>query len=210
MSSSNSIQFKLSQVWAQRRVLHLYSFLLTVLFLSTIFVDAHAQINKLQIGDRVRITAPLVEQNKIMGTVKEVDKTVLVLAVKDSSFYISESLIHSMEISTGRKRLFRGGMIVGAVSGIMLSGLVHSFAKDACGVGKDCVLANKYGEAFLISASIGLVVGAAVGGVAGFFTKVDQWERVPFGISMDAEPVRTDFNHSALSPTISVRISINK
>lgn len=210
MPSSNSTQIDFVRLqsinWMVASVVMIFS----ILFTSLTAIQAVAQISKLEVGDRVRITAPIVDQKKIMGTVTEVDNSVLVLSVRDSSFYISESLIQRLETSTGRKRVFGRGLLIGAVTGTMLSGMVHSFLNNACGVGEDCVLANRDGEAFIAGAAIGLIVGATVGGTAGFFTKVHQWERVPYGIAINAESVRTDFTHSTISPAISFRFSLNR
>lgn len=210
MSSSNSKPINPARMFHQNWIATFGGPVIAI-FITLIYVpDTHAQIGKLEVGDRVRITAPIVDQKKIEGTVTEVDKSVLVLSVKDSSFYISESLILRLETSTGRKRVFGRGVVIGAVTGTILSGMANSLVNNACGVGEDCVLANRSGEAFLTGAAIGLIVGAAIGGAAGFFIKIDRWERVPFGITMGTEPVRSDFNQRTMSPTISFRFSLSE
>lgn len=184
-----------------------------VLFISVVAVhiyiaDSSAQISQLEVGDRVRITAPLVEQDKIAGTVTEIDNTVLVLAVKDSSFYISESMIHNLETSVGKRRVVGRGMLIGAVVGTMMSGVVSAVANNACGIGEDCVLANRDGEAFLAGATFGLLIGAAVGTVTGFFTKIDEWERVPFSVAVESESFPVQVDKRSLNPTLTFRFSL--
>lgn len=210
MSSSSSNQVN------PCRALHLHwvavgnALLLAIFFLLIDLPDAHAQIGQLQVGDRVRITAPLVQSSRIKGTVTELDESVLVLSVKGSSFYISESLIQNLETSIGKKRVVGRGLLIGAVSGTISFGMLAAFTNNACGFSEDCILANRNGEAFLTGATAGLVIGGAAGAVAGFIIKVDQWERVRFGIAMDATPVPSNFNERKASPTLAFRFSFGK
>ena len=180
----------------------------SILLLFITLTEVIAQISKLEIGDRVRITAPYVEQYKIKGTVQEVDESVLVLSVKDTSFYISESMIHNLETSTGKKRVVGRGMIIGAVTGTMLTGLISAVVNNACGIGEDCVLANRDGEAYLAGASLGLLLGAVAGTVTGFFTKIDEWERVPFGVAVEAKSIPLNIDRKKLSPSVTVRMRL--
>lgn len=205
MSFSNSKPF--NDKWFSRPNLAvpLAAFLFLILVSET-----KAQFGEVKVGDRVRITAPFVLENKISGTITELDKTVLVVSVKDSSVYISESMIQNLETSTGKRRVIGRGALIGAVTGVVLSGMTSSVINNACGVGEDCVLANRDGEAFLKGAAIGLIVGVTVGTTAGFFMKVDQWERVPFRIAMDSESVKTNFRESSVNPVISFRFSFNR
>lgn len=172
--------------------------------------EAKAQFGEVKVGDRVRITAPFVLEDKISGTITELDKSVLVVSVKDSSVYISGSMIQNLETSKGERRVIGRGALIGAVSGLVLTGMTSAVINNACGLGEDCVIANRDGEAFLNGAAIGLLMGITIGTTAGFFTKVDQWERVPFRIAMDAESVRTNFRESSVNPAISFRFSLNR
>lgn len=210
MSSSNSLQISVWHLPDLNWKLLFKVFLSSILFLQISSPLAIAQISQLEIGDRVRITAPYVEQNKIKGTVQEIDQSVLVLAVKDTSFYISESMIHNLETSTGKKRVAGRGLIIGAVTGTMLTGLASAFANSACGPGDECVLANSDGEAFLAGATMGLLIGAVIGTATGFFTKIDEWERVPFGVAVESKSVPVDINKNQLSPSLTFRLEFGR
>lgn len=179
------------------------------LILTILAPVAKAQFGEVKVGDRVRITAPFVLDDKIRGTITELDKSVLVVSVKDSSVYISESMIQNLETSTGKRRVIGRGALIGAVSGVVLTGMTSAVINNACGLGEDCVIANRDGEAFLRGATVGILIGVTVGTAAGFFTKVDEWERVPFRIAMDAKPVRTNISKNTVSPAISFRFSLN-
>lgn len=206
MSSLISNRFNLLRASCLNSVAPLGTFLFIIIFVP----DTYAQIDQLRVGDRVRITAPLVQSSKIKGFVTELDKSVLVLSVNGSSFYISESLIQNLETSNGKKRVVGRGLVMGAVAGTMMFGLLASFTNNACGFSEDCILANRNGEAFLSGATAGLIIGGVAGSVAGFIIKVDDWERVRFRIAMEITSDPSNFNKKTASPTLSFRFSLRK
>lgn len=163
------------------------------------------QFQNLEEGDRIRISTPVVKPNTITGTVSILDGSVVALSVKDSLVYVSESLVQNVEISTGKRRVIGRGMLIGAVSGLLLSGLINSYLNDACRVGEDCIFANSNGEAFIRGGTTGLIFGGLSGAIAGFFIRIDRWKNVPVGVAMDVSPILPD--QKKLEPKLSLRFS---
>lgn len=168
-----------------------------------------AQTSRLQVGDRIRLTAPVIDSKRIKGTVMEIDKSVLVLSVKDSTFYVSESLIQNMETSTGKRRVIKKGLLLGAFTGTLTFGLLSVFTNNSCGFEEDCIFPNRNGDAFLRGATSGVIVGGTAGAIAGFFIKMDIWERIPVSVAMDLTQVSSTINPRAIEPKISVRLSLD-
>jgi hypothetical protein len=171
---------------------------------------ADAQMNRLEIGDRVRVTAPFVNpMERIKGTVSEMSGSVLVLSKSDSLIYISDSLIQNLEVSTGKKRVVGRGALIGAVTGAMLFGAIWAINNDVCGpVEINCSSARSNGSAFVSGGSTGLVGGILVGAIAGFFIKIDDWERAPVRMAIGVSSIKIDEERWVAKPNVSVRIPL--
>ncbi|NBC04989.1 MAG: hypothetical protein GVY20_14995 [Bacteroidetes bacterium] len=182
--------------------------LLTVILIST----ADAQINRVEVGDRVRVTAPFVDpMERIKGTISEMSGSVLVLSHRDSLIYISDSLIQNLEVSTGKKRTIGEGVLIGAVAGTMIFGAVSSLLNDPCSPTEiNCSSARSNGDAFLTGAKIGLISGFTAGALTGFFVKVDEWERGPVRLGLGVAPAQNKIDYWALEPKLSLRIPLGK
>lgn len=186
----------------------LFCLLLLISLCSISYADA--QINRLEIGDRVRVTAPFVDpMERIKGTVSEMSGSVLVLSKRDSLIYISDSLIQNLEVSTGKKRVIGRGALIGAVTGAMLFGAIWAINNDVCGpVEGNCSSARSNGSAFVSGGSTGLVGGILVGAIAGFFIKIDDWERAPVRMAIGVSSINIDEERWVAKPNISVRIPL--
>lgn len=189
--------------------------LLRTLFVSLFLVmgllsTADAQITRLEVGDRVRVTAPFVDpMTRIKGTVSEMSGSVLVLSRKDSLIYVSDSLIQSLEISTGKKRVVGRGLLVGAVTGAMIFGAIAAINNNACGPEEgSCSSERSNGDAFVSGGTTGLLVGTVAGAITGFFIKIDNWERAPVRLAIGVAPTKTDVDQWSMKPNISFRIPL--
>ncbi len=189
------------------------------LFLFFVLADcstagAQSRFDQLQRGDRVRISAPIVNSAKVTGEVSRLsDDTVLALSVKDSLFFVSHYLIQGMEISRGQKRPIGRGFLIGAVAGTLVNGILTSAFNDVCRPGdRSCFFKISNGEAFLSGGLKGLIAGGVAGAVAGFFMRIDRWERVPLDVAVDFRNSNPDpkLNQFGGGPQISVRIPISK
>jgi hypothetical protein len=171
--------------------------------------SADAQVSRLEIGDRVRVTAPFVDpMERIKGTVSEMSGSVLVLSKRDSVIYISDSLIQNLEISTGKKRVMGRGLLIGAVTTTVLFGAISAIRNDQCS--SNCSLVRSNGDAFVSGGTVGLLSGAVAGAITGFFIKIDNWERTPvrvaLGVALGVAPTRTYIKEWSVDPNISLRI----
>ncbi|MCG2589470.1 hypothetical protein L6773_12900 [Rhodohalobacter sp. WB101] len=182
--------------------------LLTVIMISS----ADAQINRVEVGDRVRVTAPFVDpMERIKGTISEMSGTVLVLSHQDSLIYISDSLIQNLEVSTGKKRTIGEGVLIGAVAGTMIIGALSSLLNDPCRPTEiNCSSASSNGDAFLSGAKIGLLSGITAGALTGFFVKIDVWERGPVRLGLGVAPTQSKVDYWDLEPKLSLKIPLGK
>lgn len=190
----------------QFEFIKLLSLLLLISLCSISYADA--QINRLEIGDRVRVTAPFVDpMERIKGTVSEMSGSVLVLSKRDSLIYISDSLIQNLEVSTGKKRVIGRGLLIGAVATTVLFGATAAIINNSCGPGdNDCSVAKSNGAAFVSGGAVGLLSGAVAGAITGFFIKIDNWERTPVHVALGVAQSDTRIDDSSLHPKLSFRI----
>lgn len=192
-------------------ILKIFTSLFLILTLCMISF-AEAQVNRVEVGDRVRVTAPFVDpMERIKGTVSEMSGSVLVLSKRDSLIYISDSLIQNLEVSTGKKRVIGEGLLIGAFTGTLLFGAVSAIIHDSCGSSENnCSPARSNGDAFVSGGKTGLITGTAVGALSGFFVQIDDWERAPVRLGIGVTSTRTDVDEWAMEPGISLKIPIGK
>lgn len=175
--------------------------LLGTLLISTAATNVAGQAEYLQPGQRVRVTAPAVELNKVEATIVWLHGDTAV--VRHEQFHVdahgnrtTESVVTSvslarlskLEVRVGERsnidKGIRTGVLIGAGLGLALG--VASAASDDSGYvcsGGGCVLQGTLGGALW-----GLLIGAAVGA----FTHRDEWleirssslsDRVQLGIA---------------------------
>lgn len=180
--------------------------ILTVFMISS----AKAQVNRVEVGDRVRVTAPFVDpMERIKGTVSEMSGSVLVLSKRDSLIYISDSLIQKLEVSTGKKRVIAEGVLIGALTGTMVFGAISAIINDSCSpFESNCSSARSNGDAFVSGGTVGLLAGTVAGAVSGFFIKIDVWERGPVRLGIGVAPARSEVEEWSVEPAVSLKIPL--
>jgi hypothetical protein len=131
-------------------------------------------------GDRLRVTAPSLAPQPLVGSLIEITEHNLVLAPSPSEHrVIPLSGLTRLERSLGRRRHTRLGLLVGAASGAMVVGL------RSCGSGT-CTRQDSVGYA-LAGALLGALPGAAIGGLV----QTEAWVELPAsGVRLTATPVR--------------------
>lgn len=166
----------------------------------------------MEIGDRVRVTAPFVDpMERIKGTISEMSGSVLVLSNKDSLIYISDSLIQNLEVSTGKKRVIGEGLLIGAVTGTVLFGVISAIINDPCRPTENNCSATRTrsnGDAFVSGGTMGLLAGSVAGIVSGFFIKIDDWERGPVHLGLGVAPAQSDVDEWSVKPAVSLKIPL--
>lgn len=178
----------------------------------TVFMNssAKAQVNRVEVGDRVRITAPFVDpMERIKGTVSEMSGSILVLSKRDSLIYISDSLIQNLEVSTGKKRVIAEGLLIGAITGTMVFGAISAIINDSCSpFESNCSPSRSNGDAFVSGGTVGLLAGTVAGAVSGFFIKIDDWERGAVRLGIGVAPTRSEAEEWSVEPAVSLKIPL--
>jgi hypothetical protein len=130
-----------------------------------------AQITSLSEGNRIRVWAPVIINNKIIGNLIGFSKDTLTIRYNDSILPIPVSTIISLEKSKIRSKMGRGAAL-GALTGTVLSGGLAWAAVSSASVDNYNFINPK---AVGIAALIGGLSGTLIGAVIGSTQKVDRW-----------------------------------
>ena len=193
-------------------------FLLACILLAILGPDrANAQITQLAPGDRVRISARKVAFAPIIGRIVRLSADSLVLEVEPreapskggiasrgwlpyqagpASLQIPVAVIDYWEVSQGKKKHTREGVLYGALAGGLIGGVAlglstYNDLKDCESwcfqfVSSDIVVESAvFG---MVGALGGGAVGAALGAVVGGTTTSDRWHQVPVHVSLGLLP----------------------
>ncbi len=181
---------------------------LVVLFVMfTLSKITFAQVNTLKKGDRIKLSAPSVSKKPLVGTFMTRSNTLTVLyrSKDDSTYYIINTLIDRIYISSGKKRNTGRGALIGAVSGGLILGITASVTNSEIETKIDPDISGGF-EYVVVGAAIGILGGGAVGAIIGAINQTEQWERMPVQISMGITP--THKKEYAFSPMLSLRLPI--
>jgi hypothetical protein len=129
-------------------------------------------ISPVTVGSRVRVQAPTFPKGQVEGLVMQMDdKSLLVSADDRIPVRLSRQDITRIEVSTGRKRQWLKGLMIGTSIGGVLGALA-----DVTPAGSYCdFCVNSKGEAVAYGALGGAVWGAGIGALF----KADHWNSVP-------------------------------
>lgn len=149
-----------------------------VLFSAT---PAQAQLEEL-VGERVRLThqfSPGTRMSTTTGVLTNVSADSLILSMEGRDVEIPRTYIRRVEVSTSSRRATGYGALVGmAVGGLGLGALaVATNEPNDCMDTWFCIEFTS-GQAFLIGAVPGALLGAGLGALIGHNTKADRWQAV--------------------------------
>jgi hypothetical protein len=139
----------------------------------------------LEVGDKVRVTAPTVSEEPAVGIYqgfREDGELVLTAEGSGTEWAVAPSDVTKLEVYEGRKGRFWKGAGVGFVAAGTLATILC--ANDRSGPGDDwinldpCTYYTTFGEAVAVGAFVGLFIGFPVGGVVGALIRYDQWEPI--------------------------------
>jgi hypothetical protein len=168
---------------------------LLVSFALASFTDAIAQEQPLQPGQRVRVTAPGLDVNKLQTTFHEVRSDTLVL----ESMVVPLSYLARLEVSRGRKSNALKGLLIGSVVGVGVGAALGIWGASRPTSTSEAVWC--YEGTAACAAVGGLVVGAAGGLVGlgiGALSKTERWEEVPLDrLRVSVVPQRGGFGIGA-------------
>lgn len=157
--------------------------LVIIIFLT--FQTAHAQIEGVSEGDRVKITAPSVKSGNIKGAVITLKDSFLIVSEKDTTFTISYESIRRLQVSEGEKLAIGKGALIGGLSGALTVGMISLATNETCDEDEWCLIEFTGAQAFGMGAIIGGLGGMAAGALIGAFITIDRWEKVPVTLSMN-------------------------
>lgn len=170
-----------------------------------------AQSDRLKNGDRIKISAPSVNKKAITGIViMRSDTDTAIQINKDSTYYITNSLIENLWVSKGKKRNTGKGARIGAISGGLILGIAAAATNtepQPCDFMCGPMFSNS--EAFAIGAVAGILGGSAVGAIIGSVSHTDRWERLPVNVSVGVQPSPST-GEFRVNSSFSLRFSIGK
>ena len=129
-------------------------------------------------GERVRVTAPGLSSNPIVGTFDQVNRDTLLLSIDGRAEPISVpiSSVSKLEVSAGTKSNFAKGLGIGFLIGATTGALIGAASGD------DDPSAFMAFTAEEKAVGAGLVLGLAgglLGGIIGAVNPSERWEAVP-------------------------------
>ncbi len=158
--------------------------------------NVQGQIEGVKNGDRVKIFAT-VNERPIKGTVTSLSPTVLTVVLKDTTLLLPYAVIQKMEISSGKKRNFGKGALIGSVMGGLMLGGMAAYKKQHCNDDEWC-----FNPGFVGGFKAGAIYGGILGGFIGIMSKSDRWEEVPFKISAGIAP--TSFKKPGIESELTI------
>lgn len=121
-------------------------------------------------GSRVRVLAPLIQSERLYGTVAAAsgDSLSLALVGRGAMLHLDKHTLESIEVSRGHPRLKWGvlGAAAGLVGGSLLGAAVGGYGDES-------------GWGALIGFIGGGVIGTPVGAVGGALIAPERWDRYP-------------------------------
>lgn len=184
------------------RRLSVLVFLLLLIF-SPMLARAQQQTD-IKEGDRIRLDVPSMQKRPIVGTIGEISDYGLVLHGADSTYFIPHSSIHTLSVSTGKRRNIGKGAIIGLLGGASIGGIVGLMSYEECneeGLMACFLHPENEGQAFALGAIVGFIPGTLIGAAIGS-AKTDRWEKVPSRMLLNMKPVGT------LQPTVKPQITL--
>lgn len=150
------------------------------------------------VGSRVWLLAPASIEGRVKGTVQHVDDKSITLTMENlTSLAVPRSSITHLEVSTGQKRQWVKGMLIGAIvesAGLAATAQIEQGCSGFSNANGPCF--HSRAEAL----GVGLVAGALVGAAIGALFKTDRWSAVPLEhVRVSLAPTRRGGAQLALS-----------
>jgi len=126
-------------------------------------------------GDRIRLKAPGVADQTIVGRLRRADQSALAVTRDDGSVVdVPRSAIQELEVARGRRSHAKKGAVIGAAAGVGFVLAVYA-AESGCGSDPRCDIYPAVLGAVL--AATGALVGAGIGAMV----RTDKWVKVDPG-----------------------------
>ncbi len=124
-------------------------------------------ISSITIGSRIRLSAPAVTKRRIEGTIIEMDVRSLLIGTEDrSTLSVPRQAITKLDVSLGKHRQVRKGILIGGgIGAIALALTLSSYITESSG--------------WVTVLTGGFAGGAMWGAGIGALIKKDRWSAVP-------------------------------
>jgi hypothetical protein len=131
-------------------------------------------------GSRIRVTAPTVGADELVGMCVEVDATRLRVQAEEQASPLTISLtdVTRLEVSQGRKSNALAGLGIGFLGGAAIGAVLGSAAGREEG-GPETLCTGDKTECAVFGAAVGGVAFGAIGAGIGALAKTERWEEVP-------------------------------
>jgi hypothetical protein len=129
-------------------------------------------------GDRVRVWAPSVGVEGLVGTVLALRADTIVVD-NDEPLVLAISSLTRLEVSRDRQSRAGTGGIVGLVGGAVAGAVICIAAQCSLTSGSESAFEDEGLNSIALAAALGGAAGYSVGFLIGSAIKVDRWEEIP-------------------------------
>ncbi len=152
------------------------TFLVAVLALAPLTHVTAQEPPPVNVGDRVRLTAPTLDIDKYDGTLRAMDRDTLIV----DSLRVALLSVTRLDVHRGRKSNAGKGALVGGIVGGVLGGVAGAVLAGFCEMnGGSSQPASECRPAFMAVGTLAVGgFGALVGVVVGAGSTGDRWEEV--------------------------------
>ncbi len=151
----------------------------------------------LEVGQRVRVTAPQLAPGRQVGELLWIDEDSLVLDTRGVRYVVPRRLATRIDASHGRRRHVLAGLAAGATVGVGTAAIALTPHGTCTGSGDYLYICR------LITAG-SIALGAGLGAVAGVFIRTERWVPLPLGRG------QLDRLADALEPGQKVRVRVRE
>ncbi|MDX1618414.1 MAG: hypothetical protein R3224_06480 [Balneolaceae bacterium] len=162
----------------------------------------------MRIGDRVRIDAPKLRFDRLVGTVSGFTPTTVVLVTRDTTLIIPHDSIREFSVSRGKRRHIGKGSLIGATAGGLVFAIGFRNSVNPCVDEPICLNIIDKKEAFNLGAIVGSMAGGFTGAIIGALIQTERWEKQPLPVSVSLAP--TIRGRRPVAPTVSVRVPLSR
>lgn len=179
-----------------------------------ILMAAHVPLPKgyaqsqLVLGQRVRVSvraSPAASGGRIAGVLSAWSADSLSLEKDGRKVDFARSAVEHLEVSRGKTRMTRKGMVIGMIAGALVFGGAEaaSPSESECDPMAICPIDPSPAANVVLGAIGGAAVGAGLGSLVGYNLKTDRWQHLPLEVSVAV--VNQGARALGASPTIALR-----
>lgn len=155
-------------------------------------IQSRAQSFGLDIGDIVKVKAPIISNKKIVGRIKLFTNQSLQISTNNVNMEIPFNSIKTLEKALGKRSHTLEGFLIGGISGAAIGGTFLDVSYAPCTSTDDfsCMFhPTSRTNAFKTGAVIGGFIGVVFGLIIGSQEHTYRWKRIPIKLSLSKLPI---------------------